>query len=425
MSAGVMLRPEPAEFAQVNDIASAQAVFHAWLFGQALPFWSGVGHEGGGRGAREHLQLDGSAAAVPFKRMRVQARQIYAFSHAALLGWADGERLARDGYGFITGCGEKATGGWVRVLSAAGDGVLDAAVDLYDQAFVLLALAWYARLTGSAEALQRARRTVAWIRTHMAVAPCGFHNAVPVEAGPRQQNPHMHLLEAALALYETSGDSCYATLAHDLVDLFRGYLFDRETGTVGELFLPNWSPVPGGRVEPGHQYEWVWLLHQYERQTGIGVSTEIDRLFRFAREYGTDAKTALVWDGVNRDGSAPRRSTRLWPQTEALKAHVAMVQRGAGGGMAIPGIVRNLGTRFFTGCPAGAWIDHFDAAGQPIVDKIPTSSFYHVFMAYTELAQLTHPAVVAMAGGLTADGRPKSLCPAHKGEHQSAEKIGR
>ncbi len=82
-------------FAEVNDVQSAYEAFHAWMFGHALPFWSGAGHEGPGRGAREHLRLDGTPANLNFKRMRVQARQVYAFSHAVLLGWRDGERLAR------------------------------------------------------------------------------------------------------------------------------------------------------------------------------------------------------------------------------------------------------------------------------------------------------------------------------------------
>lgn len=386
----ISVEPAPPGFAGVYDVRSAYEAFHTWMFGHAMPFWGSAGHDGPGRGAHEHLCLDGTPAKVEFKRMRVQARQIYTFSHAALLGWQDGERLARDGYDFITRCGERPDGGWVRRLSVAGDAVLDDAADLYDQAFVLFALAWYARLTREAEPLQRARGTVDWIRTHMAASPCGFHNVVPVEPGPRQQNPHMHLLEAALALYETSGDAYYATLAHEMVDLFRRRLFDPATGTLGEFFASDWSPAPGKEgdlVEPGHHYEWVWLLDQYERQTGKAVTAELDRLYRFARDFGSDPVTAMVWDVVGRDGSVRQRSTRLWPQAEALKAHAVMARRG-GDAALVPLVVRNIGTRFLTGCPAGAWIDQLDAVGTPASDKIPTSSLYHLLMGYAELGKL-------------------------------------
>jgi mannose/cellobiose epimerase-like protein (N-acyl-D-glucosamine 2-epimerase family) len=377
-------------FKEVNDIGSAHAAFRAWLFDHALPFWGGAGHEGPGRGAREHLRLDGLPADVPFKRMRVQARQIYVFSQATLLGWREGERLARQGYEFITSRGERSDGGWVRRLSPTGE-VLDDAIDLYDQAFVLFALAWYIRLTGDSGAEKRARRTTEWIRTNMRAPHGGFHNVVPVESGPRQQNPHMHMLEAMLALYGTSNDAYYAEAAHELVDLFRRHFFDSATGSLGEFFERDWSPAAGAagdHVEPGHHYEWVWLLDQYERLTSVSAMTEIDRLYRFARQHGSDQRTALVWDVVGRDGSARQRSTRLWPQTEALKAHAVMARRDAGGAEQALLVVRNLLGRFFRGCPAGAWVDQFDAAGEPTADKIPTSSFYHVLMSYAELDKL-------------------------------------
>jgi mannose/cellobiose epimerase-like protein (N-acyl-D-glucosamine 2-epimerase family) len=388
MSSG---EPAPPGFAEADDVGSARSAFRAWMFGHALPFWGSAGHDGPGRGAREHLRLDGTPAGVGFKRMRVQARQVYAFSHAALLGWQDGERLARDGYGFITRCGRRPDGGWVRRLSADGSAVLDGAADLYDQAFVLFALAWYARLTRDAEPLQRARGTVEWIRAHMAAPPNGFHNAIPAESGPRQQNPHMHLLEAVLALHETSGDAYYAAFAHELVGLFRRRLFDPATGTLGEFFTHEWLPAPGkegGHVEPGHHYEWVWLLDRYERQTGGTATVELDRLYQFARAFGTDPVTGMVWDVVGRDGSVRERSARLWPQTESLKAHAVMARRNGGGTALIPLVVRNIGTHFLAGCPVGAWVDQLDAAGAPVSDKIPASSLYHVLMSYAELSSL-------------------------------------
>ena len=265
--------------------------------------------------------------------------------------------------------------------------MLDPAADLYDQAFVLFALAWHARLTGKAEPLARARRTLEWIGAHMAHPPAGLRNVLPHEAGPRQQNPHMHLLEAVLALHETTGDGFYAEQAHGLASLFHRHLFDPVTGTLGEFFTDVWAPAPGevgSHVEPGHHYEWVWLLDQHERLTGMDASASIARLYDFARRHGTDPGTAMVWDAVGRDGAARQRTTRLWPQTEALKAHIAMMRRGGDGALIVP-VVRNIGTRFLSGCPEGVWIDQLDAAGVAASKAVPTSSFYHLFMAFAEL----------------------------------------
>jgi hypothetical protein len=33
---------------------------------------------------------------------------------------------------------------------------------------------------------------------------------------------------------------------------------------------------------------------------------------------------------------------------------------------------------------AGGWIDHVDATGAPIVDSMPASTLYHVFLAAAE-----------------------------------------
>ena len=374
------------DFAAVHDAATAQTAFRAWMFGQALPFWGGPGIDRATGAAHEAMRLDGAPGGLPWTRMRVQARQLYAFSHAALLGWQPGAALADGIYRFITRHGEQDDGGWARRLALDG-AVLDPAADLYDQAFVLFALAWHARLTGAAEPLQRARRTVEWIAAHMAHPPAGMRNVHPHEAGPRQQNPHMHLLEAVLALLETTGDGFYAGQAHGLASLFHHHLFDSATGTLGEFFTDDWAPTPGevgSHVEPGHHYEWVWLLDQYERLTGADASAAIAGLYDFACRHGTDPGTALVLDVVGRDGAARQPSSRLWPQTEALKAHAVMMRRGGSGALIAP-VVRNIGTRFLAGCPSGAWIDQLDAAGRAASKAVPTSSFYHLFMAFAEL----------------------------------------
>lgn len=376
-----------AGFAGIHDVASAHAAFRGWMFGQALPFWAGAGNDAPGLGVHESLQLDGSPSGVPFKRMRVQARQVYVFSHAALLGWAPGRAVAEDAYAFMARQGARSDGAWARRLSPAGD-MLDPAADLYDLAFVLFALAWHARLTRSEEPLARARRTLDWIAAHMPHPPAGYRNVLPWEDGPRQQNPHMHLLEAVLALYETSGDAHYADHAHALVGLFRRHLFDPATGTLGEFFAEDWTPAPGDagtHVEPGHHLEWVWLLDQYARLTGGEAGAEAGRLYSFALRHGVDPATGLVWDVIGRDGAPRLRSFRLWPQTEALKAHVAMARRGGDALARVAPTVRGIGTRYLQGCLPGAWTDQLDETGARLSRLIPTSSFYHVFMGYAEL----------------------------------------
>ena len=61
----------------------------------------------------------------------------------------------------------------------------------------------------------------------------------------------------------TSTDS-YLEEAGRIVELFFSVLFDECNGCVGEFFDDDWGAdaAQGQNVEPGHSFEWVWLLHE-------------------------------------------------------------------------------------------------------------------------------------------------------------------
>ena len=365
-------------------VTAAHAAFRRWLFETALPFWADVGCDQGlgasSLGAHELLDREGKPGLPGFKRLRVQARQLVVFSQAALLGWEEGLAPAHAIYGFMTG--HVRDGLWARRLSRDG-GVLDPAADLYDLAFILLALAWYARLTGSAEPMARAERLLDWMDREMAHPAGGYANCWPAEPGWRQQNPHMHLLEALLALFETSGEPAHAMRAEAMVDLFRSRLFDPGTQTLGEFFNEDWSAADGAagmQVEPGHQYEWIWLLSEADRLLGTDTRAERALLYGFCERHAVDAATGLVRDVLMRDGRVRQGTARLWAQTEALRAHAVM-----GGAAEIPRLVANLLDRYFAHPVAGAWIDQLDAGFAPASDSIPASSFYHIVTGFVAL----------------------------------------
>jgi mannose/cellobiose epimerase-like protein (N-acyl-D-glucosamine 2-epimerase family) len=382
------LRPDyrPRE----DDLSLWSEAFRVWTFEKALPFWAVRGVDATpGRGFCEHLLLDGAAADVPYKRLRVQARQIYVFSHASLLGWSGGLAVAKVGYDFIVRHGRLSNGAWARRLGCDG-AVLDTAADLYDLAFILFALAWYARASASQEALDLATDTLEWVLAEMRHPSGGFYNVLPHEPAPRQQNPHMHLLEAVLALYETSPQPLFLDVAHELVQLFHRHFFDPATGTLGEFFDANLTPCAGDagdHVEPGHHYEWVWLLSEYEKISGVSLLPQKRALYHFAENHGVDRTTGAILDVVGRDGRVLSASRRLWPQTEAIKAHLTMLTESQNAPLRLQQCLENILVRHFNDCPAGTWREHFDLSGQPLVDKIPSSSFYHVFMAFGELSR--------------------------------------
>ena len=297
------------------------------MFESALPLWGDAGLDRKRGGFLEELGLDGRPTAAPFKRTRVTARQIYAFSHASLLGWGPGDALAAAGYAYLV---EKAWQGpdcgWARRLTPDG-AVLDATPDLYDHAFVLFALAWRYRASGDRDALRRAHDTLDFIERHLRRPGAdGFLHALPPH-GPRLQNPHMHLVEACLSAFEATGDQRFLDRATDVVRLFRERFFDGRT--LAEYFTDDWQRVAGdqGRiVEPGHQFEWAWILANYSRLAEVALVDEISALVAFSERYGVDPATGATFNQVRDDGAPLDRGSRTWPNTERIKGHLAIVR---------------------------------------------------------------------------------------------------
>ena len=119
----------------------------------------------------------------------------------------------------------------------------------------------------------------------------GFVEELPPNGAVRRQNPHMHLFEGLLALWECSRQERHLARTTQLFDLFATRFF-RNPGVVGEYFTADLRPADGivGRiVEPGHHHEWVWLLRRFEEASGRSVQAYVDALYGHADRYGFDA----------------------------------------------------------------------------------------------------------------------------------------
>ncbi len=362
-----------------------------WLFESCFPFWAEHGVSRAGL-FPEALTLDGDPLPAPTTRVRVQARQTYIFAEAWRLGWQRerAARLVEAGLTTLAGPALRADGLAGRLLAADGTGLHDNTADLYDAAFVLFALAELARGPGpAASALTAASGLLGALdrlaRDHQ---HGGYHEALPAPA-ERLQNPHMHLLEACLSLHRVDPAGGHLGRAGEIIGLFETRFTAGPGGLLGERFLPDWSgPAPGAEdsVEPGHQFEWVWLLHAYARAAGQPVSDQAERLYAFACST-LDASGRAVMD-VARSGAIRDGSRRTWVQTEALKAHLALFEATGAARFAAAASQSFdlLMDDYLT--PEGGWIDHIDAAGLPVATKMPASTGYHVVLALSELLRL-------------------------------------
>lgn len=371
---------------------STSASVKAWLFDTALPFWAENGIDRLHGGVHEALLFDGTPAPHPMKRLRVLARQIYCFSHARVLGWeGDAESILRHCFDTLTQTGWHPDGGWIHLFNPDGS-IQDATRDTYDQCFVLFGLAWLYRATGWKEAREWADRTIAFMDASLADhAYGGFYENVGRKL-PRRTNPHMHFLEAMLAWYEATGEDVFLDRAQGMVMLFDRHFFDIETGTLTEYFEADWTPLPdidgGRRIEPGHHYEWAWLLARFmDYRDRPPVEARAHQLFAMAATFGHHASTGAASNGMSPDGSNVEPQARLWPQTEALKAALAFEKRGLGSAAALRRRMFDvLFAHYLNGPVPGGWYDSIDIEGRVVAGDMPSSSFYHVFCALADYA---------------------------------------
>lgn len=366
-----------------------------WLFESVLPFWALRGVDGAAAGFHERLDNRRQPVVQNGKRAMVQARQIYVFAQAYLLNrLPQGRALAIAGRDFLFARYRHPDGGWRFRVSREGL-PLDDTRDLYTHAFVLYALAWLDRIDDGGDAQGLAGETWRFLERSMAHPDGGYHEALdgdgrPMQV-PRRQNPHMHLFEALLEWYAATGDGAWLDRAKPIAAL----LADRfcVEGTLREYFDARFAPLPGEQgeiIEPGHHYEWTWLLNRYRKLGGDDHPALAAALYTFAERHGVDAATGCVLDAVAPDGAPTRRSRRFWPQTEAIKAHIARLE--ATGDPAIRGrLDRQVGAlcrAHVDGAPEGAWREHLGEDGGSIVTELPASSLYHVTLAVAELARL-------------------------------------
>lgn len=358
-----------------------------WLFEETLPLWSTIGVDRRYGGFHEALTFDGTPI-TKTKRMRTTARQIYAFAVAHEMGW-DGPAndLIDHGIQFITTNGRTDRGGWIKTFNPDGT-VLDGTEDAYDQSFVLLALA-HAHRAGHPQALGLATETFAFLDEHLADSKLRGFLEVPGDTGLRRSNPHMHLLESYLAWYDVTGNRDYLQKAARIVDLFRQHFFDAETWTLGEYFTDDWERAPGEKgewTEPGHHFEWAYLLSNFAAASGQkDVIRHARKLYASAIANGLNRTTELAYGAVSRNGLPLDINSRSWPQTEAVKAAIAL---DANGGPDLkPEVEARVGRLFrwhIEQAPTGLWIDVIDEKGRPRAKDVPASIFYHLVSALTQ-----------------------------------------
>ncbi|MCA1369093.1 mannose-6-phosphate isomerase Pmi [Bradyrhizobium sp. BRP14] len=365
-----------------------------WLVDAALPLWRKKGFDPESGGFVETIDMKGEATRAN-RRSRVQPRQVYCFAEACRRGWSGDWRTVAEGGLLYFDRVYRQPNGFYGALADAGGQIIDPSFDLYNQAFALLAFAYLAEVLPErkAEMIARSDGLRRKLEAHCKHPLAGFEEDNPPRL-PLGSNPHMHLFEACLASEEVEGFDrvAWTNLADEIAHLAMERFIDAESGALREFFDHDWVPFPGekGRiVEPGHQFEWAWLLLRWgERRGNAEAIGKARRLFDIGEAHGICPERDVAVMTLLDDFSVADPVARLWPQTEWLKAAIrfAALTDGeerqrylASASRAAAALQRFLETPI-----RGLWRDKQKADGSFIDEPAPASSFYHILCAIYE-----------------------------------------
>ena len=375
-----------------DDFPALVRRFERWLTDHALPLWYDKGIDRQHGGFFDLVNLEGQSVAGP-KRGRVQGRQSWVFALAGSMRW-QGAWADAVGWGLDFALARRREDGQLPTLMASDGTVLNHTSTLYDQTFLLLALAeaskHFPERRDFAQAAHLLHRTITTTRRN----PGG--GFVESAAQTFQSNPHMHLFEAALAWRDVEPGGVWDRLADEIAQLGLTRLMDYR-GAIREFYDADWRPVVGaaGRsIEPGHQFEWAWLLGRWARlRDDSDAAKSARRLFEIGSQ-GVDPARGAVMDELDDDFRAVRPTARLWPQAERAKAALGFMVGSAGSEHAgyraeALAAARTLWRYLETPLP-GLWRDRMRPDGGFIEEPSPASSFYHIMSAITVMKESIH-----------------------------------
>jgi mannose-6-phosphate isomerase len=203
----------------------------------------------------------------------------------------------------------------------------------------------------------------------------------------REANPHMHLLEACLAWAEVGEDPGWEHWARGLVELAHTRFIRADTGALGEQYTADWHRAPGlagCMLEPGHHFEWAWLLMRWTQRYSVARVPAALRLIDIAEQFGV--VDGLAVNRLRDDFAPPAPRARFWPQTERLKAALFAAQLTDE-----PRHWQNAAAAarsffdFLNPDTPGLWFDERGADGVIGTSSAPASTLYHIVGALLAL----------------------------------------
>ena len=376
------------------ELAALRDRLLGWLLNDAMPLWWSVGADHVGGGFHEAIDLAGHPV-LSERRARVQARQIFTYAVGGGLGWTGPWRQAVEhGLDYFIGRYRRPDGLFWNTLTAAGEPI-ETKPHLYEQAFALLALATASAAGGSdrpfASIAEAVLERLTSERRGVAGGFTGF-----VDDLVYQSDPHMHLLEAALAWEEIAPDGRWGLLADEVAELCLAKFILPDSGILLEYFDASWAPAAGlaGHLAwPGHQFEWAGLLERWALRRGREEVRPIARrLYDIGSDHGIDPVRGVAVFELSDDLAVLDPKARLWSQTEWLKAAIILARSEPSEELRLryvaDAVAAAKAVLLYLDTPvAGLWCDKLLGDGTWVEEPAPASSFYHIIDALRVLAE--------------------------------------
>lgn len=375
-----------------NDVQKNIEFSKKWLSNYVYPLWGDKGVDKLHGGFVESLSFQGEPLPLP-RRAMVQCRQIYSFATGARLGscpppWAEHHVIL--GTKYLVDKFSLPHGGFRYSIEVDGRPKNDNP-DLYTQAFALFGLAQEFAVTRDPKTKHRALELLDYLQRERSVPGGGYTELDESGNKSYKSNPHMHLFEGAIAWMQVDrNEARWQNLGAELIELCTQKFIDRETGVIGEYFDSSWKHLKeNGRFifEPGHQYEWAWLMSLYQELTAKDLQDTRHRLFHLAEKYGTSPQRKVAYDEVWSDWSPKKTSSRFWPQCERIKAACRLgaevIADQAAYATAADEALETL-FKFFATPIQGMWFDQLSEMDTFSGDSSKSSSLYHIVNALEE-----------------------------------------
>lgn len=337
--------------------------------GVILPMWMGRGFNDATGLPFESLD---AATGVPLAPVRYRAmacaRQLYVFAQAP--GVAAGQHADRLFASLRRVFRDEVHGGW-RYSVDADARPLDETQDLYTHAFIVLACAAYFQRSRHADARKLMLATASTIEARFKTRDGLYHAALSPDfvqvLRPPAQNPMMHLTEAYLAAAQVAEPALFAQHLRSLAQGISQSFVHVPTQCISEAL----QGTADNRLEPGHQFEWLSLVHgAAEVFESLDLVESLPRAVHWSRAHGVATDGTGVLASLDESGAVIDDTRRIWAQTEYLRALAVQ-----GDWPALASGLASFRARFLH---EGGWFECLDGAGNVVRADMPSTSPYHL-----------------------------------------------